>query len=97
MAVITDPNGRVLFHIRNKMIAIRKTYVGEDDNGNEIFRIKKSIGCEWAGWLGPVTMHRLRYLGPPDEVLDQGSVVTEPAAPSTGKADQPRDLGNSPW
>jgi uncharacterized protein YxjI len=48
MAVITDPNGRVLFHIRNKLIAIHKTFVGEDDGGNEIFRIKKRMGCEWS-------------------------------------------------
>ena len=46
MPVITAADGRVLYHIRTKMLSIRKTYVGEDDNGNEIFRITKRMGSE---------------------------------------------------
>lgn len=41
--MITDANGQVLFIIRNKLIAIHKTFVGEDANENEIFRITKKM------------------------------------------------------
>lgn len=43
ISVITDPNGQFLFGIRNKLIAIHKTFIGEDAHGNEIFRIKKKL------------------------------------------------------
>ena len=46
MTVITDPNGQVLFNLRNKVIAIHKTFVAEDSNGNEIFRVKKKLARE---------------------------------------------------
>lgn len=41
--MITDPNGQFLFAIRNKLIAIHKTFIGEDAHENEIFRIKKKL------------------------------------------------------
>jgi uncharacterized protein YxjI len=46
MPVITDSNGRVLFHLRNKLLTIRKTYVAESEDGTEIFRVKNKFGCE---------------------------------------------------
>ena len=44
--VITDTQGRVLFHLKNKLMAIHKTYIAEDDSGNEIFRVTKKMSCE---------------------------------------------------
>lgn len=41
--MITNPNGQFLFAIRNKLLSIHKVYVGEDEHGNEIFRIKKKL------------------------------------------------------
>lgn len=38
--------GKVLFHLRSKMIAIHKTFVAEDDAGNEIFRVTKRMASE---------------------------------------------------
>ncbi|WVQ85740.1 hypothetical protein IAT38_007907 [Cryptococcus sp. DSM 104549] len=41
--VISDPSGRLLFGLRNKMLAIAKTYVAENEHEQEIFRVKKKI------------------------------------------------------
>ncbi|WWD18250.1 hypothetical protein CI109_102700 [Kwoniella shandongensis] len=41
--VITDPNGRLLYGLRNKLMSIHKTYIGEDEQEREIFRIRKKI------------------------------------------------------
>jgi hypothetical protein len=51
--VITDSVGKPLFHLRNKVISIHKTFVAEDDGGNEIFRVTKRMSCEWLGRLPP--------------------------------------------
>jgi uncharacterized protein YxjI len=39
-------NGQVLFALRTKMLSIRKTYVAEDANEREIFRVTKKMGRE---------------------------------------------------
>lgn len=44
--VITDANGVVLYRIRNKLLSLMKTFVAEDDNGNEIFRVRQKWSCE---------------------------------------------------
>jgi hypothetical protein len=45
-AVNTHVNGRVLFHVRNKLIAMMKTFVAEDAKGNEVFRVRQKWGSE---------------------------------------------------
>ncbi|KAK8865575.1 hypothetical protein IAR55_000719 [Kwoniella newhampshirensis] len=42
--VITDANGRILYGLRNKMLSIHKTFIGENEQEQEIFRIKKKLG-----------------------------------------------------
>ncbi|WVN85487.1 uncharacterized protein L203_100633 [Cryptococcus depauperatus CBS 7841] len=40
---ITDPRGQFLFGLRNKLMSIHKTFIGEDQAENEIFRIRKKL------------------------------------------------------
>ncbi|WVR05557.1 hypothetical protein IAU60_002576 [Kwoniella sp. DSM 27419] len=41
--VIVDPNGRPLFQLKNKLLAIHKTFIAEGEGGQEIFRIKQRL------------------------------------------------------
>ncbi|ODO07650.1 hypothetical protein L198_01231 [Cryptococcus wingfieldii CBS 7118] len=41
---ISDAHGNFMFAIRNKLIAIHKTFVGEDKEGNDLFKISKKWG-----------------------------------------------------
>ncbi|KAK4686592.1 hypothetical protein P7C73_g3534, partial [Tremellales sp. Uapishka_1] len=41
--VITDPNGQLLFGLRNKLLSIHKTYIAEDQGENEIFRVRSKL------------------------------------------------------
>jgi uncharacterized protein YxjI len=43
--VITDPNGKLLFQLTNKMFSFQPTYEAEDANGHPLFMVKKRFGC----------------------------------------------------
>lgn len=44
---ITDVNHRPLFVLKNKLLSIHKTFLAEDPNGREIFRVRKHMSCEY--------------------------------------------------
>ncbi|OCF31831.1 hypothetical protein I317_03334 [Kwoniella heveanensis CBS 569] len=41
--VITDPNGVPLITVKNKMLAISKSFIGEDPDGKEVLKVKKKF------------------------------------------------------
>lgn len=43
---IIDPWGNYLFGLRKRMLAFRSTFIGEDQNGNELFELKNRMSCE---------------------------------------------------
>lgn len=45
---IIDPWGNYLFGLRKRMLAFRSTFIGEDQNGNELFELKNRMSCESA-------------------------------------------------
>lgn len=44
---ITDPNSQFLFGIQKKILRRLSTFVAVDANGNEIFRGKNKIACQF--------------------------------------------------
>ena len=38
-----DPNGQVLFELRDKKIALKRTFVGEAEDGTDLFTVSKNF------------------------------------------------------
>ena len=47
--VIVDPQGKTLYHLREKLFVVDRTFIAEDETGAEVFRlVKKRFSCECA-------------------------------------------------
>lgn len=46
LAVFKDTQGRVLFKLRTKLLAIHKTFIAEDEAERELFTVKKKMASE---------------------------------------------------
>jgi hypothetical protein len=51
--VITDPNGKLLFQLTNKMFSLLPAYEAEDANGQPLFLVRKRFGCTSSSYLFP--------------------------------------------
>ncbi|WWC96582.1 hypothetical protein V866_003450 [Kwoniella sp. B9012] len=85
--VINDPNGNFLFGLRNKLLSIHKTFIGETQDERELFRIKKrmSFGSKMeATFTNPATNQPITLLlkgdfwgGSADISIENGPVVAQ--------------------
>jgi hypothetical protein len=77
---VTDASGKLLFSMRNTTFVFRRVVIAEDDHGNELFRIKRNIGCEW-------TADRAKGSGHQDDrdVLQRGQQTENGAKHSRGQ------------
>ncbi|WWD05355.1 hypothetical protein V865_003428 [Kwoniella europaea PYCC6329] len=85
--VINDPNGNFLFGLRNKLLSIHKTFIGETQDERELFRIKKrmSFGSKMeATFTNPATNQPITLLlkgdfwgGSADISVENGPVVAQ--------------------
>ncbi|WVF71015.1 hypothetical protein IAT40_005811 [Kwoniella sp. CBS 6097] len=85
--VIVDANNNFLFGLRNKMMAIHKTFIAENEGGTEIFRIRKrlSFGSKMeATFHNPATSQEVTLLlrgdfwgGSADITVENGPVVAQ--------------------
>ncbi|WVW80493.1 hypothetical protein I302_102477 [Kwoniella bestiolae CBS 10118] len=85
--VINDPNGNFLFGLRNKLLTIHKTFIGETQDERELFRIRKrmSFGSKMeATFTNPSTGQPITLLlkgdfwgGSADISIENGPVVAQ--------------------
>lgn len=47
---ITDPSGKTLFNIGEKLVSLHKTFVCEDESGKEVLRVKKHFASTYWAW-----------------------------------------------
>ncbi|WRT66012.1 uncharacterized protein IL334_002963 [Kwoniella shivajii] len=85
--VINDANGQFLFGLRNKLLSIHKTFVGETQDERELFRIRKrmSLGSKMeATFVNPATSQTITLVlkgdfwgGSADISIENGPVVAQ--------------------
>ncbi|OCF42855.1 hypothetical protein I317_03332 [Kwoniella heveanensis CBS 569] len=74
--VIVDANNNFLFGLRNKMLAIHKTFIAESESGTEIFKIRKRMS--WVPVRGILAI--VRSKGRTD--ADADNYASSPPLPS---------------